>query len=127
MASMAFRRRAIPIAWSWLRSKRGHSSSRKQLALLSYVRRLIPEGVKVSVVGDTEFSSVVAEIDKWGWDYALRLKRSILVKIGDEWVSTGDLVEGVGQSLWIEDVLVMQKYEIKANLLIYWKARGRCG
>jgi len=122
MVSMAFRRRAIPIAWSWVRSKRGHSSSRKQLALLSYVRRLIPEGVKVSVVGDTEFSSIVAEIDKWGWDYALRLKRSILVKIKDEWVSTGDLVEGVGQSLWIEDVLVMQKYKIKANLLIHWKA-----
>ena len=42
MVAVAFRRRAIPIAWTWVRKSRGHSSAAKQVALLAYVRRLIP-------------------------------------------------------------------------------------
>jgi hypothetical protein len=29
MVSVAFRRRAIPIAWTWVRKSRGHSSAAK--------------------------------------------------------------------------------------------------
>jgi hypothetical protein len=50
--SLAFRRRAIPIAWMWVKTPRGHSSAIKQLALLAYVRRLIPPGTPVLLVGD---------------------------------------------------------------------------
>ena len=42
MVSLAYRRRALPIAWTWVRCARGHSGSRKQLALLDYVKRLLP-------------------------------------------------------------------------------------
>ena len=35
--SVAFRRRTIPIAWTWLQGSRGHSSATVQLALLKYV------------------------------------------------------------------------------------------
>lgn len=37
MVGLAYRRRAIPIAWSWVRSEKGHSSAYKQRALLDYV------------------------------------------------------------------------------------------
>lgn len=33
MVGLAYRKRAIPIAWSWVRSEKGHSSSYKQRAL----------------------------------------------------------------------------------------------
>src|SRR4051812_4104778 len=42
MVGLAYRKRAIPIAWSWVRSEKGDSSSYKQRALLDYVRRLMP-------------------------------------------------------------------------------------
>jgi len=42
--ALAYRRRALPIAWTWVRCAKGHSSARKQLALLAYVRGLIPAG-----------------------------------------------------------------------------------
>ena len=59
MVGLAYRKRAIPIAWSWVPSEKGHSSSYKQRALLGYVRRLIPDGAaRVSVVGDSEFEAV---------------------------------------------------------------------
>lgn len=54
MVSLAYRKRAIPIAWSWVKNNKGHSSSYKQRALLGYVKRLIPdEAARVLVVGET--------------------------------------------------------------------------
>lgn len=44
MVSVAYQRRSLPIAWTWLRSKRGRSTTRKQIILLEYVNRLLPRG-----------------------------------------------------------------------------------
>ena len=37
IVAIAYRRRALPIAWTWIRCAKGHSSAHKQLALSSYV------------------------------------------------------------------------------------------
>jgi len=42
IVSLAYRRRAIPLAWTWVKHVRGHSSACKQIALLAYVRQLLP-------------------------------------------------------------------------------------
>lgn len=55
---LAFRRRAVPLAWTWVPSSRGHSSARVQVALLTYVHRLLPKGAHVILLGDCEFGSV---------------------------------------------------------------------
>jgi hypothetical protein len=47
MVSLAYRKRAIPIAWTWVQYVRGHSSAFKHLALLNYVRKLLPVGAVV--------------------------------------------------------------------------------
>ena len=52
MVSLAYRKRAIPIAWTWVKHVRGHSSALKQLALLNYVRKLLPVDAVVFLVGD---------------------------------------------------------------------------
>ncbi len=69
MVSVAYRRRAIPIAWIWIRFSCGHSTAWKQLALLSYVRSLIPAGTRVLLVGDSEFGSVdvLQALNHWKW------------------------------------------------------------
>ena len=71
MVSLAYRRRSIPIAWTWIKYIRGHSTVHKQLALLTYVRALIPSGATVFLVGDTEFGpvKVLKELDRWHWYY----------------------------------------------------------
>jgi hypothetical protein len=33
--AVCYRRRALPLAWTWVKGKRGHSSTPKQLALLA--------------------------------------------------------------------------------------------
>jgi hypothetical protein len=58
IVAIAYRKRAIPIAWTWVKSSRGHSSSHKPKALLAYVRKLMSKGVGVFLVGDCEFGSI---------------------------------------------------------------------
>lgn len=76
MVAIAYRRRAVPLAWTWIRTKQGHSTAHKQLALLAYIHSLVPQGIDVSLVGDSEFGNVdlLRQLDIWGWDYVLRLK-----------------------------------------------------
>ena len=73
---LAYRKRAIPIAWTWVKHVKGHSSASRQLALLAYVRKLIPVGAAVFLVGDCEFGSVAVlrQLDRWRWFYVLRQK-----------------------------------------------------
>ena len=74
MVALCYRRRALPLAWTWVKGQRGHSSAAKQVALLSYVHSLIPVNVPVILVGDTEFGAnqVLKQLDEWGWSYVLR-------------------------------------------------------
>jgi hypothetical protein len=66
---LAYRKRAIPIAWTWVKHSKEHSSARKHLALLTYVRKLIPTRAAVFPVGDCEFGSVAVlrQLDSWHW------------------------------------------------------------
>ena len=125
MVSLAYRKRAIPIAWTWVKHVRGHSSGSKQLALLSYIRQLIPEGSRVILVGDTEFGSVkvLKELDDWGWFYVLRQKTDslVLAKGEDPWKAFGDFVEKAGQRIWLEEACYTQSKKYTVNLLAYWK------
>jgi hypothetical protein len=124
MVSVAYRRRAIPVAWTWVKGSRGHSSARKQLALLSHVRNLLPADAKVLLAGDSEFGAVdvIHQAEDWHWDYVLRQKSSHKVQLsGQDWQAFGDVIQKAGQSLWIEKALLTQKHAHSANLLAYWK------
>ena len=124
MVSVAFRRRAIPIAWTWVRKSRGHSSAAKQLALLAYVRQLIPTKTPVLLVGDSEFGAVnvIRQVEAWNWQYVLRQKANHKVKLGEsDWRRFGDLIEKPGQSNWLGPGLLTFKHDHPTNLLAHWK------
>ena len=63
MVAVAYHGRALPIAWTWVPHARGHSMQAQQLAVLRYVKGLIPAGVQVSLVGDTEFGHTLVVLD----------------------------------------------------------------
>ena len=125
IVSLAFRRRALPLAWTWIRSGKGHSSSVKQRALLGRVRRWIPQGTPVVVVGDNEFGSValIRQVEAWGWDYVLRQKGSTLVYLPDtgSWTALENLVTAPGQSRWYRDVLLTGTHQHRCHLLAHWE------
>lgn len=126
MVAVAFRKRSLPIAWTWVRSSRGHSSARKQLALLAYVRSLISVETPVLLVGDSEFGSVdvMRQLETWKWQYALRQKRNHKVKWGAQrnWQYFGDTVTQPGQSNWLGRGLLTLEHAYPTNLLAHWKS-----
>jgi hypothetical protein len=125
LVSIAYRRRTIPLVWTWVKSNRGHSSSWKQTALLSYVHSLIPPQTRVIVVGDSEFGEVEVQklLNAWSWEYVLRQKGRYLFKAKGQsaFQRLDSLVSKPGQKLWLEDCQLTAKYLYPVNLLAYWK------
>ena len=125
MVSIAYRKRAIPIAWTWVKHVRGHSTSSKQLALLAYVRKLVPAYTEVFLVGDSEFGSVdvLRTLDSWKWNYVMRQKGRTNVWIDEEseWKNFSSLVKKPGESKWFGKRDFTKKEIYPVNIMIHWK------
>lgn len=125
IVGIAYRRRAIPIAWTWVKGKRGHSSSTKQVALLRYVRTLMPKDAKVWVVGDCEFGAVAVmrQLDSWQWQYVLRQQSNTLIDLTlhNHWQRFGDVLHRAGESKWLGPGFLTEKHVYHTRLLAYWK------
>jgi hypothetical protein len=123
--ALAFRRRALPLAWTWVRHRRGHSPAAKQLALLSYVRSLLPITKTVSLVGDSEFGAVevLQCLDDWGWLYVLRQtgKHQVRPPASDSWQRFDTLVQQKGVPLWFPQAQLTLKHAYRTNLLGLWQ------
>ncbi|NOY97927.1 MAG: transposase [Chloroflexi bacterium] len=102
MVSMAYHKRAVPIAWMWVKHIREHGTGSKQLALLSYVRTLIPGGAIVILVRDAEFGSakVLKQLDCWHWFYVPRQKTGMGVglKGQSDWKPFGSFAQKAGRT-----------------------------
>jgi hypothetical protein len=122
---LAYRKRAIPIAWTWVKHVRGHSTAGKQLALLAYVRKLLPKGAAVFLVGDTEFGpvEVLRQLDTWHWCYVLRQKTSTHVWLNEQqgWQDFGSFVQKPGQSVWLGQGCLAEEHIYPVNLLAHWE------
>ena len=126
MVSLAYRKRAIPIAWTWVKHVRGHSSAFKQLALLNYVRSLLPVGAAVFLVGDCEFGSVevLKWLDGWHWFYVLRQKSDTCIWMDQhhKWHPFGSFIGRAGQSIWLGKGYLTASEIYPTQLLAHWQA-----
>ncbi len=79
--SIAYRKRALPLAWSVHHGKRGWVFVEEQIALLRYVAELIPKGSEVWLLGDCEFQHVplISWLAGQGWHYILRQQGRVQV------------------------------------------------
>lgn len=122
---LAYRKRAIPIAWTWVKHIKGHSSAGKQLALLAYVRKLLPTQAATFLVGDCEFGSmqVLRQLDQWRWFYVLRQKARVHVWLNEQqgWKDFGTFVQKPGQSVWLGAGYLTEKEIYPVNLLAHWE------
>ncbi len=125
LVSVAFRHRAIPIAWTWVKQVRGHSSAWRQCALLAYVRRLLPPQVPVLLVGDSEFGAVdvLRQLEAWDWRYVLRQTSKELVQVGGQgaWEQFGSLVARPGRQAWHPQSDFTARHAHRTTVLAYWQ------
>jgi hypothetical protein len=130
MVSLAYQRRSLPIACTWVRGSRGRSTTATQVKLLAYVQRLLPNDARVSLVGDSEFgtSLLIEYLCFWHWDYALRQPGDNLVMLR----GTGcwQRIEALhlqhfallkGQPVWIGRLLLTKASPFPTCLVLYWQ------
>ena len=121
MVAVAYRRRTLSLAWTWVRTVRGHSKVSKQIALLSYVRGLLPPHTQVILVGDAEFGEIPLQkqLNMWRWRYALRQKGRYLVKPKGKRMAQR-LVSKPRQRAWLPYCRLTAKHAYHVNLLAFW-------
>ena len=125
MVSLAYRHRAIPIAWSWVHHARGHSSATQQIVLLKYVRSLIPQNMPVFLVGDSEFGSiaVLQQLKQWRWFFVLRQKGNTGLWLEERtgWQRLDGLAQCAGLSVWCPNGSLTQSDLFPVSVLIHWQ------
>lgn len=125
IVTLAYRRRALPIAWTWVTGVKGHSTAVKQRALLAYVRQLLPAGTPVLLVGDCEFGAVdvLRQIEQWGWRYVLRQPANHLIDLTlhNHWQRFGEVVKQPGQSRWLGVGFLTREHVYPTRLLAHWQ------
>jgi hypothetical protein len=126
MVAIAYKKRALPLAWTWVPYIKGHVASDVQLAVLKRVAGLVPPGVSVILTGDSGFASVVLirQLKAWNWQYVLRQlsKHQVRLSSAAAWVNFGQLVSRPGQAVWWPQADFTLKWAESTSLLAYWAA-----
>ena len=127
MVALAYQRRALPIAWTWVKGGRGHSTTTQQVALLSYLRGLIPPNSTVTLIADGEFGTglLMDYLEHWGWQYVLRLACDTQImrhcpgRDDGRWQRIDTWLK-VGQPpLFLQRVSISKAYPQGGNVLIF--------
>jgi len=109
MAALAYRRRALPVAWQ-VRRQTGVTDAAQQRALLARIRPLVPESADVVVIGDGEFhaTGLMARIESYGWHFCVRLHRDTYARLSGEsrsegtWHQLEDLAPPEGERRYLD-------------------------
>lgn len=127
IVSLAHGRRTLPLAWTWVKGTRGHSSAETQLALLKYIHGLLPLHTRIVLVGDAEFGSiaVIRQLRRWRWFYVLRQKRNHRVRQqgSRQWQALGHLVPKPNRQVWWPEAFLTGEWKYPTAVLAYW-AKG---
>jgi hypothetical protein len=125
MVSVGYQRRSLPIAWTWLRGSRGHSTTATQVKLLAYVSKLLPPKTQVTLVGDSEFghSLLLENVCFWGWHYAMRQAGDNLVmpKGSKTWQRIESIPLERGQALYFANVILTKASPYPTHLVLFWQ------
>lgn len=124
MVAVCYQRRSLPIAWTWLPYAKGHSATSLQVKLLNYVRQLLPTGVQVLLVGDSEFGHplLLEYVTHWGWQYALRQAGHQLVMLKGEtcWQRFDSVTVPMGEWCFLPHSVLTQASAYPTHLLVFW-------
>jgi hypothetical protein len=125
IVALAYKKRALPLAWTWVAYAKGAVSTNTQLALFKRVRGLLPDGAQVILVGDAGFSSVLVlrELEGWGWQYVLRQKGKFLIQRPGHatWERLDSLVTAANQHVWLTQVSFTAKWKHPTAVLALWQ------
>jgi hypothetical protein len=125
IVALAYKKRALPLAWSWVAYAKGAIATETQGALFKRVHGLLPDGARVILVGDAGFSSVLVlrQLEAWGWHYVLRQKGSCRVQRSGQslWERLDALLTVAGQQVWLPGVSFTAQWAHVTQVLAVWQ------
>lgn len=94
MVSLVYKQRAIPLCWSVTRQKKGHLSADTHLEVIKMLHEKIPEGIKVTLLGDGEFDrvAILETLIGYGWHYAIRTAKNAYLLTDGAWILFNALI-----------------------------------
>lgn len=126
LVALAYKKRALPLAWTWVAYAKGGVPTATQAALCRRVQGLLPPGASVLLVGDAGFSSVAVlrQLEAWGWHYVLRQKGHYQVQRPGltTWERLDQLVTRPGQWVWLPAVTFTLRWQHPTGVLALWQA-----
>ncbi len=127
--SLAYRRRALPLAWSVHRGRKGHVKATAQKALLERLRPLIGPETAVLVIGDSAFGQVelMRYVRSRRWHFILRSCGHYQVRsalTGGAWLALCQIPIKEGQSRYIGAVSFTERHAYEGVFLVMHWARG---
>ncbi len=126
MVSLCYRRRTLPLVWTWIGHKKGHSLTRTQIALLREVKAWLDDSLQVVLLGDSEFGRtlLLEELNFWGWHYVLRQSGHNLVWLKDEpgWRTLDSLAVRGGGVGWYPHAVLTRDSAYPTHLVTFWKS-----
>jgi hypothetical protein len=95
MVSVIYKQRALPVVWTVAKRKKGHFPERIHVDLMHQVQQLVPNGVKVVLLGDGEFDGVdlQALLDQCKWEYVLRTSKTTTLSLDGQEFSFNDVAD----------------------------------
>jgi hypothetical protein len=124
MLALAFRHRALPLAWQVLPF--GGTNAETQVGLLKQVQPWLPdpERVRIILYGDCEFRAVEVQrhCQAHQWHWQLGLKSDILFRKGaGDWQPLRAITVSRGQRRYIQEVFLTRKHIFgPVNLMVDW-------
>jgi Transposase DDE domain len=127
MASLVYRRRAIPLLWTVVKGKKGHLPEQLHCALIRRLQQLIAPDATVTLLGDGEFdgTELQATLRTTKWEYVCRTASSILIYAADRVFTVGDLPLARGEAVYMTDVRMSAKQYGPILLLGVWDAKHK--
>jgi len=130
IVSLAYRQRAIPIAWTWW-----CATSRGTVPLTGNCRywatfTALPRGMAVQLVGDCEFGAVeiLRQLDRWHWDYVLRQKTSTHTCLATNLPDLRLALQAYARRMWIEEMfgdLKRHGFDLETTMLRHARRLSR--
>lgn len=120
LVAVAYRRRALPLAWVWVPWPRGGTPTAHALQGLARVQHLVPATTRVILTGDAGFGSVglIRFAKAHGWDYVLREASSHQVCAHGQrtWHPFKALVIGYNPVTWWVNARLTTQWQERTNL-----------
>lgn len=125
VVGLAYRKRALPLAWSVHAGPIGNVSVCAVVALLEQIVLWLPEGAQVTLLGDAAFrpSDLLLWLDEHGWSYVIRQRKEVLVHHpSQDWFPIRQIEIQPGQTVAVGWVWIARTHPFGPTwLMLHWQ------